>query len=48
VTSIVDTIRDLFTQQSVGTGVGTALAWSPSVLIVASAVAMATHHRKIS
>ncbi len=48
VTSIVNTIRDLFTQQPVGTGIWIALAWTLGILIVAHAVAMATYHRKTS
>ena len=47
-TSIINTIRDLFTQQPVGTGVWTALAWCLGLLIVAYALAMATYHRKIA
>ena len=46
VTSIVNTIRDLFTQQPVGTGIWFALAWTLGILIVAYAVAMATYHRR--
>jgi ABC-2 type transport system permease protein len=48
VTSIVNTIRDLFTQQPVSTGIWIALAWRVGILIVAYALAMATYHRKIS
>jgi ABC-2 type transport system permease protein len=48
VTSIVDTIRDLYTQQPVSTDIWIALAWCVSLLIVAYALAMATYHRKIS
>jgi ABC-2 type transport system permease protein len=48
VTSIVNTIRDLFTQQPVGTGIWTALAWCLGILIVAYALARATYHRKIA
>ena len=46
VTSIVNTIRDLFTQRPVGTGIWTALAWCLGILIVA--YALATYHRKIA
>ena len=35
VTSIVNTIRDLFTQQPVGTDIWTALAWCVGILVVA-------------
>ena len=46
-TSIVNTIHDLFTQQPVSTGIWTALAWCLGILIVAYALAMATYLRKI-
>jgi ABC-2 type transport system permease protein len=48
VTSIVNSVRDLFTQQPVGTGIWTALAWCVGILIVAYAFAMVTYRRKIS
>ena len=48
VTSIVNTIRDLFAQQPVGTDIWVALAWCLGILVVAYALAMATYHRKIS
>jgi ABC-2 type transport system permease protein len=48
VTSIVNTIRDLFTRQPVGTGIWTALAWCLGILIVAYVLAVATYHRKIA
>jgi ABC-2 type transport system permease protein len=48
VTSIVNTIRDLFTQQPVGTGIWTALAWCLGILVVAYVLARATYHRKIA
>jgi ABC-2 type transport system permease protein len=48
VTPIVNTIRDLYTQQSVGTGIWIALGWCVGVLIVAYIVAMAIYHRKIA
>ena len=41
VTSIVDTIRDLFAQQPVGTDIWIALAWCVGILVVAYALAMA-------
>ena len=47
VTSIVNTIRDLFAQRSVSTDIWIALAWCVGILIVAYAFAMATYHRKI-
>src|SRR2546421_1217117 len=48
VTSIVNTIRDLFAQQEVGSHLWIALAWCVGLLIVAYALAMAIYHRKIS
>src|SRR5499427_10298379 len=47
VTPIVNTIRDLYTQQPISTEIWTALAWCTGILIVAYALAMATYHRKI-
>ena len=47
VTSIVDTIRDLFGQQPVGADIWVALAWCLGLLVVAYLLAMATYHRKI-
>src|SRR5674476_250521 len=48
VTSIVNAIRDLFTQQPVGTDIWIALAWCLGILIVADTLAMATYRRKTS
>jgi ABC-2 type transport system permease protein len=48
VTSIVNTIRDLFTHQPVGSGIWIALAWCLGILVVAYALAMSTYHRKIA
>src|SRR5262252_6770865 len=48
VTPIVNTIRDLYTQQPISTEIWTALAWCVGILIVAYAFAMAIYHRKIS
>jgi ABC-2 type transport system permease protein len=48
VTSIVNTIRDLFTQQPVGTGIWTALAWCVGILVVAYMFANISYRRKIS
>jgi ABC-2 type transport system permease protein len=42
VTIIVNAIRDLFTQQPVGTDIWVALAWCVGILVVAYALAMAT------
>ena len=48
VTSIVNTIRDLYTQQPVSTDIWIALAWCVGLLVAAYALAMAVYHRKIS
>ncbi|GAA0965556.1 multidrug efflux ABC transporter permease LieB [Acrocarpospora macrocephala] len=48
VTSIVNTIRDLFTQQPVSTDIWIALAWCVGILIVAYVFAMNTYRRKIA
>jgi ABC-2 type transport system permease protein len=48
VTTIVNAIRDLLTQQPVGTDIWVALAWLVGILIVAYTFAMATYRRKIS
>jgi ABC-2 type transport system permease protein len=48
VTSIVNAIRDLFTQQPVGTDIWIALAWCVGILIVAYTYAMVTYRRRIS
>ena len=48
VTTIVNTIRDLLTQQPVGTDIWISLAWLVGILIVAYTFAMATYRRKIS
>ncbi|WP_457205435.1 ABC transporter permease [Nocardioides sp. P5_C9_2] len=48
VTSIVDTIRNLFDQQPVGTQGWVALAWCLGLLVVAHALAMATYRRRIT
>jgi ABC-2 type transport system permease protein len=47
VTSIVNTIRDLYAQQPVSTDIWIALAWCVGILIVAYALAMGTYHRKV-
>jgi ABC-type polysaccharide/polyol phosphate export permease len=44
VTSIVNTIRDLYAQQPVSTDIWIALAWCVGILIVAYALAMVTYH----
>jgi ABC-2 type transport system permease protein len=48
VTSIVDAIRDLFTQQPVGTDIWVALAWCVALLVVAYVLAMVIYRRRIS
>ncbi|TMR88009.1 ABC transporter permease [Nonomuraea basaltis] len=48
VTSIVNAIRALFTEQPVGTDIWIALAWCVGILIVAYVFAMTTYRRKIS
>ena len=41
-------VRDLFTQQPVGTDIWVALAWCVGILIVAYVFAMITYRRKIA
>jgi ABC-2 type transport system permease protein len=48
VTAIVDTIRNLFTEQPVGTDIWAALAWCVGILIAAYAFANLVYRRKIS
>jgi ABC-2 type transport system permease protein len=48
VTSIVNTIRDLFTQQPVGIGIWAALAWCGGILVVAYLFANISYRRRIS
>ena len=48
VTSIVNTIRDLFTKQPVSTSIWTALAWCAGILIVAYIAAGLAYRRRIS
>src|SRR4029450_1468011 len=48
VTTIVNAIRDLLTQQPVGTDIWIALAWCVGILIVAYSFAMVAYRRKIS
>ena len=47
VTSIVNTVRDLFAQQPVSTSIWTALAWCVGLLVVAVAFAAVTYRRRI-
>jgi ABC-2 type transport system permease protein len=48
VTSIVNTIRDLFTRQPAGTDIWTALAWCVGILVVAYILANISYRRRIS
>jgi len=48
VTSIVNAIRDLLTQQPVGADIWVALGWCVGTLVVSYAVAMVIYRRKIS
>ncbi|MFF4989033.1 ABC transporter permease [Streptosporangium saharense] len=48
VTSIVNAIRALFTEQPVGTDIWTALAWCVGILVVAYLLAMNTYRRRIA
>jgi ABC-2 type transport system permease protein len=48
VTSIVNAIRDLLTQQPVGGDIWIALAWCVGILIVAYIFAMVIYRRRIS
>jgi ABC-2 type transport system permease protein len=48
VTSIVNTIRNLFTQQPVGTDIWIALAWCAGILVVAYIFATISYRRRIS
>lgn len=48
VTSIVNAVRDLFTQQPVGNDIWIALAWCVGILVVAYGFAMAAFRRKMS
>ena len=48
VTSIVDSIRDLFAGQPVGADVWVALAWCVGILVVAYVLAMVMYRRRIT
>jgi ABC-2 type transport system permease protein len=48
VTSIVNAIRDLYTQRPVGTDIWIALAWCLGILIVAYSFAMVIYRRRIA
>ncbi|MGI5520071.1 ABC transporter permease [Micromonospora sp. CA-259024] len=48
VTAIVNSIRDLFTQQPVGADIWSALAWCIGILVLAYSFATFTYRRRIS
>ncbi|MCU6480264.1 ABC-2 type transport system permease protein [Arthrobacter silviterrae] len=48
VTSIVNSIRDLFAQQPVGSNIWVALVWCVGILVVAYFFAMAAYRKKIA
>jgi ABC-2 type transport system permease protein len=48
VTSIVDTLRNLYAQEPVGSHIWTALAWCVGLLVVAYVFAMRIYRRKIA
>jgi ABC-2 type transport system permease protein len=48
VTSIVNTIRNLFAEQPVGGDIWIATAWCIGILAVAYALAMVTYRRKVA
>ena len=48
VTSIVDTLRNLYAQQPVGNDIWIALAWCVGLLVVAYLLAMRTYRRKFA
>ncbi|HMO11608.1 MAG TPA: ABC transporter permease, partial [Actinotalea sp.] len=48
VTSTVDTVRGLLTEQPVGTDVWVALAWCVGILAIAYGLAVAAYRRKVS
>jgi ABC-2 type transport system permease protein len=48
VTSIVNTLRELFAGQPLGSDLWVALAWCVGLLVAAYALAMSTYHRKVA
>ena len=48
VTSIVNTLRDLYAQQPAGNDLWIALAWCTGLLVVAYVLAVRTYHRKLA
>ena len=48
VTSIVNTIQDLFAQQPVGNDIWIALGWCVGILVLAYVFAMVVYRRKVT
>jgi len=48
VTSIVDTLRNLYAQQTLGSEVWAALGWCTGLLVLAYALAMRSYRRRMS
>lgn len=48
VTSIVNTLRNLYADQALGNDLWTALAWCLGLLVAAYAIALRTYHRKLA
>jgi ABC-2 type transport system permease protein len=48
VTSIVNTLRNLYAEQPLGDDLWTALAWCIGLLVIAYALAVRTYHRKLA
>lgn len=48
VTSIVDTLRNLYAEEPLGHDIWTALGWCSGLLVLAYALAMRTYHRRIT
>jgi ABC-2 type transport system permease protein len=48
VTSIVNTLRNLYAEQPLGNDLWTALAWCVGLLVVAHALGVRTYHRKLA
>lgn len=48
VTSIVNTVRELFAEQPVGSDLGVALAWCVGLLVLAYGLAMAVYRRRMA
>lgn len=48
VTAIVDTLRNLYSQRPLGTGLWSALAWCAGLLVLSWALAVRAYHRKLA